>query len=125
MSTLMKYKPFDLTYFLQNVITFTDRVDDRYLFFGGCFTMAKPVRDQAYSEVRIINIYTGHAPTDLTPRKATENHQKDVMWNPHPVRNFGEERILSAVAVMTPQFVDCPTGVRRAANPLRFMCGLP
>jgi len=37
------------------------------------------------------------------------------MWNPHPVRNFGEERILSPVAVKTPQFVDCPTGLRRAA----------
>jgi hypothetical protein len=37
------------------------------------------------------------------------------MWNPHPVRNCGEERILSAVAVKTLPFVDCPTGLRRAA----------
>jgi hypothetical protein len=27
----MKYKPFDLTYLLQNVITSADRVDDGYL----------------------------------------------------------------------------------------------
>jgi len=31
MSTLMKYKPFDLTYLLQKLSTFADRVDDFYL----------------------------------------------------------------------------------------------
>ena len=31
MSTLMKYKPFDLTYLLQKLITFANRVDDHYL----------------------------------------------------------------------------------------------
>jgi len=44
------------------------------------------------------------------------------MWNPNPVRKFGEERNLSAVAVKTPQFVEYPPGLRRAAPSCYLTC---